>query len=151
MKNFVFKTVLALIIFTFCGAGCEKEDTNNVDSKLTLTNTKWKLIGFSNASDNIIDLARPECDECYIITFYDDNTLSGVTSTNVVTGDYEVDYTSYLLTITRLGGTEINELLDGPKYVKAITDVKSFNISEKGLKLYYGNSNTYLIFKTFEK
>lgn len=50
------------------------------------------------------------------------------------------------LNFIELGGTKINELFDGRKYVEALHQVNRFGIVSKQLKLYYSDTD-YLLFE----
>jgi hypothetical protein len=63
-----------------------------------------------------------------------------------VSGTYTINVQSNELRITQFGGTEINELYDGQRYVDAVNNVKSYSFLNNELKLYYGENNEYLIF-----
>lgn len=111
---------------------------------LPFVGTKWKLIGFADSGTNSIKLAKPSEGNTYTLIFEEDGTVSGVTSTNQATGTYTLD--GHALQFTGWGGTKINELLDGPTYVKAIEQVYSYQLSEKGLILNY-EAKKYLLFR----
>ncbi len=111
---------------------------------LPFVGTKWKLIGFADAGTNTIKLAAPSEGDTYTLKFEKDGTLSGVSSTNEIMSTYTLD--GHALQFTAWGGTKINELLDGPSYVKAIEQVYSYQLSEKGLILNY-EVKKYLLFQ----
>jgi len=155
MKKINFYILLPLLIIGMLA--CEDNENgslslNQIERKtsnlnLPFAGTKWKLIGFVNVKSNTIKMAKPESDSCYVITFYSDNTFSGITSTNQVDGNYEISLNAKTLKILQLGGTKINELNDGNIYVANLLRVNLFSITERGLALYYDNENYYLLFK----
>jgi len=160
MKTSASNTVFSMIaLFIILGA-CESKDTvqpeTSLDASLAtipdnpdylslpIIGTKWKLIGFADSETNTIKLAKPSEGNTYTLIFEEDGTVSGVTSTNQATGTYTLD--GHALQFTGWGGTKINELLDGPTYVKAIEQVYSYQLSEKGLILNY-EAKKYLLFR----
>ena len=50
-----------------------------------------------------------------------------------------------ILKIKQLGGTEINELYDGKYYIESLYLIDSFQITDRGLELYYENKKYYLL------
>ena len=133
--------IISLFLLIGC-VGCEKEKEELVPTKLY---GAWKLIGFVSTADNTLREAEPkDCEECYTITFLNDGTITGHTSTNELWGQYRI--TGRNLNFIQLGGTEINELFDGRNYVEALYKVNRFEIISNQLKLYYGDTD-YLLFK----
>lgn len=111
---------------------------------LPIIGTKWKLIGFVDSGANTIKLAEPSEGNTYTLIFGEDETVSGVTSTNQATGTYTLD--GHELQITTWGMTYINELFDGPLYLEVINKVHSYQLSAKGLILNYAPKK-YLLYK----
>jgi len=160
MKTRVTNTVFLLIALLVMSGACKDKDTVDQDPaigislaeipddpdyiSLPFVGTKWKLIGFADAGTNTIKLAAPSEGDTYTLKFEKDGTLSGVSSTNEIMSTYTLD--GHALQFTAWGGTKINELLDGPSYVKAIEQVYSYQLSEKGLILNY-EVKKYLLFQ----
>lgn len=119
--------------------------------QLSLMGTTWKLIGFANAASNTLKRAEPEGDSCYILRFHPDNRITGWTSTNKNGGSYLRNILSQELKFIHFGGTELQEVFDGPKYVDAIWQVHSYEITNKGLVLYYDKKTLFLLFKPLEQ
>jgi hypothetical protein len=142
-KMKTLKTLLFILICAASYTGCS-ENQNNLENS-SLTGTKWKLTGFVTNGDAKTPV--PDSNDCYWLLFKDDNTLEGKSSTNFLSGSYEIDRTSSLL-ITNLGGTKINELFDGKFFVESLAAVRSFDLQEDALKLYY-NETDYLLFTVF--
>lgn len=146
-----------LILITIGIGACEEKESDSVSInqieknssylELSFTNTKWKLIGFVNVKHETIKMAKPESDSCYVLTFYSDNTFHGITSTNHVEGRYEMNLKTGILKIKQLGGTEINELYNGKYYIESLYLIDSFQITDRGLELYYENKKYYLLFQ----
>ncbi|WP_160150033.1 META domain-containing protein [Parabacteroides sp. Marseille-P3160] len=139
---------LLLITLSFLSlfeiGGCDDSDKFS-EPELLKT---WKLVGFGTTENNEIQTVKPEdCEECYTLTFHEDGTFSGQTSTNQVTGKYKISYQDKELKILNLGGTEINELYDGKLYVESLLKVESYSITERGLELYYNSKKQFLLFK----
>lgn len=130
-------------ILVFMAFSCEKKN----DDTPPLIGS-WKCLGFGNTQTGTFKEIEPQnCEECYILNFKENDTVTGHTSTNQVMGIYEIAPSLKQLSFTRFGGTEINELFDGKKYVEAILKVHSYEINEQGdLLLFYDNN--YLIYKS---
>lgn len=154
-KSKILSCFLLIIITTL--VACDENEPGTISlnqikknasySNLLFTDTKWKLIGFVNANNNTIKIAQPENDYSYVLTFYSDGTFQGKTSTNQVSGRYEINSSTGVLKIVQFGGTKINELQDGKYYVDALLSIDAYAIKERGLELYYDNKNYYLLFE----
>lgn len=142
MKTNFFLLMTAILFFM--GMGCEKDTKSNIPTELLKT---WKLEGFVDVKTETLKPAEPVGEKCYVLTFRENYTLAGYTSTNEVYGTYSIDADKKLLKIINFGGTEINELFDGPRYVDAIFKIESFSLSEDRLKLFY-DGDYYLQFKS---
>ncbi|MDO5666144.1 MAG: META domain-containing protein [Bacteroidia bacterium] len=137
------KSILLLIValFLFGGMGCEKKENTTPP---TLVGS-WKCIGFGDTKTGEVKEIEPkDCDKCYTITFKDDGTLSGQSSTNEISGEYLLIQKS--IQILRLGGTKINELFDGNLYIESLQNISKYEIKSGELKLFYTDQN-YLLFK----
>lgn len=138
MKKIVKLLPAVLLLFIVALSGCEKD-------KNPLKSTEWKLYGFGNTADGTLQQAEPtNCDNCYTIMFGEDGKFKGHTSTNAIEGKYRVKGVD--INFFEIGGTKINELLDGQKYVEALPQVNHFEMASEQLKLYYGDAS-YLLFK----
>lgn len=162
MKTKATNTVFLLLVLMAMAGACKDKDTldqapgiaislakipDNPDYiSLPIIGTKWKLIGFVDSGANTIKLAEPSEGDTYTLIFEENGTVSGVTSTNQATGTYTLDGQG--LHITTWGMTYINELYDGPLYLKAINKVYSYQLSAKGLILNY-KPQQYLLYKPF--
>lgn len=165
MKTRVTNTVFLLIALLVMSGACKDKDTVDQEPgisiplaeipddpdyiSLPIIGTKWKLIGFADSGTNTIKLAEPSGGDTYTLKFEGNGTVSGVTSTNQAIGTYTYTLEGHELQITTWGGTKINELFDGPLYVKAIEQVHSYQLSAKGLVLNYAPKK-YLLYKPLE-
>ena len=113
---------------------------------IKLTYVEWKLIGFADAKQENLKMAEPESERCYRLLFKEDNTLSGMSSSNELFGTYETS-SEFSIKINIYAMTEINELYDGRLYIECLNNVKTFSMTEKGLALYYDSNNKFLLFK----
>ena len=143
--------------------GCQKdtlaEDTTTVSlseiaddpsyANLPLIGTKWKLVGFVDEKKGLIKLAEPLDDDIYTIIFHESHRFSGKSSTNVIEGEFEFDEKTATLEVKNIGGTKINEILDGRRYMSLLESSKRYEITEKGLLL-FSNGTTYLLFSPSE-
>ncbi len=138
VKHIIKLLPAVLLLLAVALSGCER-------NKNPLKNTEWKLYGFGNTTDNTLREAEPkDCNICYTISFREDGTITGHTSTNEIRGQYLIK--GRKLNFMELVGTEIKEIFDGDKYVEVLHQVEQFEIISEQLKLYYGNTN-YLLFK----
>ena len=147
MKKLISKILPAAILligaFIVLG-GCEKEKEN----KNPLKNTEWKLVNFVDVANNTNKIPEPNSEMCYILKFLETaDSLTAVSSTNNFIGTYTIDIKTSSISITRLVGTEINEIGDGVSYVKSLNIVDKYTIDNNILKLYYDDSKNYLEFK----
>jgi hypothetical protein len=119
---------------------------NPDNTSLPLIGTTWKLIGFVDEQRKRVKLAEPEGESSFLLTFKENGDLSGLTSTNTAFGKFFLDNEN-LLKISRFNHlTKINELFDGRYYIESMNKVFSFNLSPKGLALYY-DSQKFMLFK----
>ena len=129
---------------------------NATEDEISFTNEKWKLIAFVNVLTSTNTTPNPNNDNCYWLVFYDNDSLSGWSSTNDLSGSYTANMPStpnkstnsdkYSFQITKLGGTKMGELYDGWLFMESLFAVDSCLISGNELKLYYDNQN-YLLFE----
>ncbi|MDR1602283.1 MAG: META domain-containing protein [Tannerella sp.] len=120
-----------------------------------LVGTKWKLIEIGIAGT--VRAPEPnqshsqqyywiDLDQCYRINFDTGNTLSGSTSTNEMSGKYELSPPS-TIRITEWGGTKIGELHpDGKLFWDGVRLVHSYYATDTTLKLVY-NETDYFLFE----
>ena len=133
--------LLLIVLPMLMGANCKRENTI---PQVFLHS--WKLVGFGSINDIQIKNAEPKnCETCYVLTFKNDGTLSGHSSTNQLLGAYQLNENNKIQ-ILRLEGTEINELLDGKLFVRSLKDIFKYEINNSELKLYYSDIE-YLLFK----
>lgn len=119
-------------------------------ASLPLIGTQWKLIGFVDGKKNRIRLAKPGGGDSYKLIFEDTGEIKGHTSTNTAQGKYSLDIDSKVLIISQfIYLTRLNEFFDGRYYIESMNNVYSFDLSSKGLKLYY-NTDKYLLFNPIE-
>jgi heat shock protein HslJ len=136
--------IIAVLLITIGGAySCNEKEK----PQALLANTKWKLIGFVDAVVDTIKMAKPIDDKCYLLTFNEDHTFSGVSSTNTLSGNYDIDYAVNNISLTIKLMTEINELFDGRLYLESLNSVQSFSLQENELRLYYNDKKKYLLYK----
>lgn len=116
---------------------------------LTLIGPEWRLLGFGNTENNTVRIAKPAesgNSAPFLLRFNEDQTVGGVSSTNSVYGIYELDGNQ--LHFTQFGTiTEINELFNGPQYIESMNQVHSYDITKKGLVLFYSGKIEYLLFQ----
>ena len=81
----------------------------------------------------------------WVLIGFGDATFRGNTPTNDVVGTYTAN--GGVFRITNWGGTEVNEILDGPQYVEAMCKAFHYEIASEQLRLYYNEDKNYLLFK----
>ena len=119
----------------------------------SLTGVKWKLFGIVDVKTGELKALKSytvngkDCEQCYTITFKEDGTFTGFSTTNELYGNYLINYSTHDLKISGLGGTKIGEVGDGYLYKDILRTVQSFDLVENELKLYYNNKSNYLSYK----
>jgi len=97
-------------------------------------------------SNSSFEKANPsDCENCYIFTLSDDGKITGRTSTNTIFGEFQIEKQN--IKIINFGGTEINELGNGQKYIETMSLIEEYEIANNELKLYYNQNQNYLLFK----
>jgi hypothetical protein len=126
-----------------------KVDANvNIDIS-SLVDTKWKLTGFVDVTGTIKQ-PETECANCYWIRFDTDSTLVGKSSVNDFFANYTIDFDLSSIQI-KLARTKIYEPIDGELYIERLQAIRSFSITDKKLKLYYGEQGDYLLFEPWQE
>ncbi|WP_158860774.1 hypothetical protein [Lunatibacter salilacus] len=157
--NWVF--ILGVFFILLLLQGCQGEElpegevflsqiSNNQDySSLPLISTKWKLIGFVDATRNTIKLAEDSQERSFTLTFKEDGVLEGFTSSNIVWREYvllppleanKIDLSLFA------PSTYAGETPDGYLYIELMKKVYLYQISTKGLALFH-DPRKYLLFK----
>ncbi|MDR0612046.1 MAG: META domain-containing protein [Dysgonamonadaceae bacterium] len=145
---FIFIMYMALSMELYAG------DSNSADNATvpSLTGNKWKLLGIVDVKTGELKALKSytvdgkDCEKCYTVTFKEDGTFTGFSTTNELYGNYLINYSTHDFKISGLGGTKMGELGDGQIYDVILRTVQSFNLVENELKLYYNNKNNYLSF-----
>jgi len=142
--------------------GCQKNEVEAQENTVMLSSipknsdyaslpwvgTRWKLIGFGDEKAKSIRLAVPFNDNSYTVTFKDNGSISGYTSTNIAGGKYLGEPDS--VEITNFGPeTYINELEDGDLFIDAMNEAFAIDITDLGLVLRY-DKDKFLLFKPAE-
>ena len=127
-------------------------NTSQIDSitfsASSLAGTKWKLNGIVNAATGAVTELEPKNDDrCYLLSF-DEDTYTGVSSTNDLMGQYTANFETSSFEIV-VGGTERGEVYDGYLYVDALSSVQSFSLQGNELRLYYNEKKNYLSYRPF--
>ncbi|MDR1122340.1 MAG: META domain-containing protein [Dysgonamonadaceae bacterium] len=135
--------VLALSMGTSCMDFVPPRQEPDHSHEPVLTETKWKLTGF--VTNGNIKTPESDSDNRYWLLFNEDNTLEGRSSTNELSGSYEINAQTSSLRITSLGGTRAVEYPDGSFFVDSLRAVRSFELQKDTLKLYYSKTD-YLLF-----
>ena len=143
------KIICTIIVFAFLA---------NVSAQLkvavpSLTGVKWKLAGIVDVKTGELKVLKSytingkDCEQCYTLTFKEDGTFTGFSTTNELYGNYLINYSTHDFKISGFGGTKAGELGDGQIYDDILPTVKSFDLVENELKLYYNNKSNYLSYK----
>jgi len=140
-----------ILLISLLATSCKKTPLLSENSflkvEIILQGTSWKLVGFVDIESNTIKIAEPIDERCYLLTFNEDNTFSGTSSTNEIYGQYEIDNVSCNIFITNIGGTKLNEFYDGKLYLQSLKEIQLFSLQDNELKLYYNNKQNFLFFK----
>ena len=138
----------AVVLFA---VGCDKKD----DKEKTIVG-KWKLIGTVDIETGTITELKPKDDRCYYLSFNEDNTYSGISSTNDLTGEYTANLDDSTIGMAVRVTTNRAEMVDGGLYLDFLRFVQTFSLpSNEELRLYgtdrHGNDwGKYLLFKRQE-
>ena len=147
MKKLIYLIIPALMLVVSSFSGCESKAPNNLDNMELCK--KWKLVAFVNESDGTNIPPQPNSPNNYWIEFNADNTLTGVSSTNDLSGGYQViTLDNQNLNIDIHAMTEINELGYGNLFIDNLNNVYKFSVTETVLKLFY-SENDYLLFNVY--
>lgn len=136
------------------GMGCSREAITNPEK---VTNSEeligsWKCVGFGNLkTDKTVEIKPKDCEKCYTLTFNAEKKLNGHTSTNEIWGEFIIDTSTNKIKFNELGGTKINELLDGREFVEALHQVNSYDLTKDSLLLFYEIETKYLLFNRIKK
>ncbi len=167
MKTIKFLLIIPLVII-FSGCSKEKEDndtqniiTENEDTipfvlkgnteldSIAFYNIKWKLFGFGDSkTEDVIEAAARNYDENYFTLSFDSKTtLQTYSTSNKLSGNYTIDFSTSKMYIHSFGGTKVGEFIgsDGDRYVDSFYEIKAFWVTEKELKLFYSDKD-YMLF-----
>ena len=152
MKTNFLKFIAIMLIFAGSFSACNKiselkNDNQVVNEPISLKNTKWKLVGFVDVVADTMKIAEPESEKCYILSFDNERTLSGVGCANTLSGNYDINYNTNNINILIWNTTEINHLFDEKLYLETLNIIQSFYVQGKELKLYYNDNKNYLLYK----
>jgi hypothetical protein len=118
-----------------------------LNDTVSLSGTKWKLVGFVDTATNKIKRAYPEGQRCFKLIFNKDSTLSGRSSTNTIAGRYTIEQKLSKIQIQIQTTTEVDEVLDGILYLKTINAVQYVSVKDEKLMLYYNGKENYLLYE----
>ncbi|MDR2231542.1 MAG: hypothetical protein LBE56_00295 [Tannerella sp.] len=129
-------------------------DPIDIDPSNPLVGIKWKLTGVFETETGVLREPEPKNFdnffgpfECYTLMFINDSVFFSHSSTNKMLGFYKANYENNQIEIDHFGGTKINEFGDGMLWWIIFPKMKSFDLQENELKLYYGENDDYLLFK----
>lgn len=138
------KRVIFIVLLIASAIGCKKDNDNSAPNDLLGT---WRLVGFvENGTLREATPSEKECPSCFTITFKQDKTFQGKSSTNILMGQYEFDYTQKTFSILNVGGTEIDESDDGRIFVDMLGKANQYEVKENQLRL-YRNEGKQLLFQ----
>ena len=130
------------------------EVMNSTD--VSLKGTTWKLVGIVDVkTDDLTELEPKDCVGCYTLSFDTDDTFRGLTTSNVIMGNYEIDYRIHTLRFSNTEGTEVGEVGDGYLYIQILWSLfvpknQPFTVKNtfpKILYLYYNDGKNCLMYK----
>lgn len=111
---------------------------------LDLIGTQWQLVGFVNGSR----IRLPQAPGGYTLTFKEGGVVSGRTAANLTHGNYTISKKQLHITDFK-DVTEAARFPDDGPFIASMNSVYSYQISAKGLALYY-DTQKYLLFKPQE-
>lgn len=111
---------------------------------LDLIETEWQLIGFVNGSR----VRLPKTPGGYTLNFHEGGVVSGRTAANLTHGSYTLANKKLLVSDFR-DVTEAARFPDDEPFIASINSIYMYQISTKGLALYY-DTQKYLLFKPGE-
>ena len=117
---------------------------------------KWKLVGIVDIETGTITELKPKDDRCYYLSFNEDNTFSGISSTNDLTGEYTANVDDSTIRMAVKVTTNRAEMGNGSLYIEFLRFMQSFSLpTNEELRLYGtdrdGNDwGKYLLFKRQE-
>jgi hypothetical protein len=151
--HFLIGMALLLPLMVSCQEGAlpdgEGEDVKRLTqipddpgyTSLELIGTQWQLIGFVNGSR----IRLPQAPGGYTLTFHDGGVVSGRTAANLTHGRYTLTNKQLLVSDFR-DITEAARFPDDGPFIASMNSVFSYEISPKGLALYYDRQK-YLLFR----
>jgi len=158
VKKLLVPSSTVLIFCLLILTGCEKSETADKETitylhdiperehyaSLPLMGTYWEFKGFADVRFGTIE--TPPINRKYRLSFIEDGLISGIVSPNQAGGNYTLKNPNKL-TISRFAPiTYVAVSSDDTRYIEAMKKVSSYQISTKGLILYYGK-NTFLLFQ----
>jgi hypothetical protein len=165
-KRFITQLTLIVAILSLTAVGEEKP--------LSLSDTKWKLMGFVDVKTNELEPAdysiywggyNCPCptasypglstDDWFTLVFQPIDQGQGYSGklTNDLIGDrYVVDYAQSIIDLGKhvVGWASDETTPTGNRYYKALIGSHTFELSETSLKIYYNNNMEYLLFESWE-
>jgi len=160
-QKLLFWTMLIMIL-PMLGA-CQKDDgmdqegvinlkdipENPIFADLPLVGTTWKLIGFGDERSGKVKLAEPkDCENCYKINFLENGEIWGRSHVNQTKGSFLLEennnYNFKQFSFGRM--SYAGELLDGDRFIDAMKEANRYDVTSRGLFLYY-SSREYLLFQ----
>jgi hypothetical protein len=149
MKTLFLPAILLLSFGCANGDDLPKDDnaanTENENSSISLAGTQWKLAGFVGEADGTIQTPESDCADCYSLSFNEDKTLTGKTSTTEFSGVYDVDSTLFLQ-INELDTLKAKETEEGKLFIVRLEGVHSLLMGKDSLTL-----GKVLLFIPFDK
>jgi hypothetical protein len=140
MKNKDFSISILLLIITIAFFACEPKPEST-----DLKDTKWKLVGIVNANGDTLREPEPKhYGKCYTLDFstkMSDMTAEGYTATSSI-------YIRNLDPFTT-EGSRVSDSGYSSVYKDAFLSTKSYTHTQDELKLFYGNSGNYLLYKPY--
>lgn len=141
------RSVFALLfLLTLLTAACRQQESPAPDA---LRQTSWKLHAFHPSPTAPAQLVQPTtCVPCYTLAFTaQPGEWRGYSSTNVLAGQYRVGPGDQQVQFTQIQGTELGEVLEGPRFRQALASVSAYEVlAGQQLRLFHGPGEGYLLF-----
>ncbi|GHV08104.1 hypothetical protein FACS1894160_1830 [Bacteroidia bacterium] len=143
-----FRNLLLIFFIATIGYSCNNSDEQNGLNDIDLVGTKWKLTSF--VVNETPKMPEPASENCYWVSFNNDNTLTGKSSSNAIAGYQEINRKLSHIQINAGFATEAMERSpDGELFLKNLNSSYRYTTTKNTLKLYHTEKN-YLLFKKIE-
>jgi heat shock protein HslJ len=116
----------------------------------SIIDTSWKFYGFGSEDKKMIKEVEPSPrKDAYIINFQKEGVVSGTSSTNEYSTQYDVKDSKIYIN-PNICTTKVGEVGDGDEYMTALLSCSEFFLADNQLILYYDKKQKYLLFNSID-